>query len=114
MRDTWWRATPMTSSRRPSSTSFARRCRRRRCADTFPREGSMSLRSFTLDDLVRRNAQLHGDRAAFIDDNGTITHAQYAARVSRLAAGLAGLGVGVGDRVAVLAPNSLEFCDLFG
>lgn len=74
----------------------------------------MSLRSFTLDDLVRRNALLHGERAAFIHDGRTITHAQYAERVSRLAAGLAQLEVGMGDRVAVLAPNSLEFGDLFG
>ncbi|MFA7506267.1 MAG: AMP-binding protein [Burkholderiaceae bacterium] len=74
----------------------------------------MSLRSFTLDDLVRRNALLHGGRAAFIHDGRTVTHAQYAGRVAQLAAGLAGLGVGIGDRVAVLAPNSLEFCDLFG
>jgi len=74
----------------------------------------MSLRAFTLDDLVRRNALLHGERAAFIHDGRIVSHAQYAERVSRLAAGLAGLGIGMGDRVAVLAPNSLEFADLFG
>jgi acyl-CoA synthetase (AMP-forming)/AMP-acid ligase II len=74
----------------------------------------MSLRSFTLDDLVRRNALLHGGRAAFIHEDRRITHGQYAQRVAQLAAGLAGLGVGTGDRMTVLAPNSLEFCDLFG
>lgn len=74
----------------------------------------MTLRSFTLDDLVRRNAALHGDRPAFLFGDRTVTHAEYAARVARLAAGLARAGVGPGDRVAVLAPNSLEFCDLFG
>jgi acyl-CoA synthetase (AMP-forming)/AMP-acid ligase II len=74
----------------------------------------MSLRSFTLDDLVRRNAALHGARAAFVMDGRTVTHAEHASRVARLAAGLAAAGVGAGDRVAVLAPNSLEFCDLYG
>ena len=74
----------------------------------------MSLRAFTLDDLVRRNALLHGNRAAFIHEGRTITHAQYAGRISQLATGLAGLGVSTGERVAVLAPNSLEFADLFG
>jgi len=74
----------------------------------------MSLRAFTLDDLVRRNALLHAGRPAFIHESGTVSHAEHAGRVSRLAAGLAGLGVGIGDRIAVLAPNSLEFCDLFG
>jgi len=60
----------------------------------------MSLRSFTLDDLVRRNAALHGARAAFVLDDRIVTHAEYAARVSRLAAGLANAGVGAGDRVS--------------
>lgn len=74
----------------------------------------MSLRSFTLDDLVRRNATTYGARAAFLFDDRTVSHAEYASRVARLAAGLARAGVGAGDRVLVLAPNSLEFCDLFG
>ncbi|HYF61067.1 MAG TPA: AMP-binding protein [Burkholderiaceae bacterium] len=74
----------------------------------------MSLRSFTLDELVRRNAALHGARPAFVAGDRTVTHAEYASRVGRLAAGLARAGVGAGDRVAVLAPNSLEFCDLYG
>lgn len=74
----------------------------------------MSLRAFTLDDLVRRNALLHGERAAFIHEGGTVSHARYAGRIAQLAAGLGGLGVGTGDRMAVLAPNSIEFAELFG
>ena len=74
----------------------------------------MTLRSFTLDDLVRRNAGRHAARTAFRLGERVVTHAEYADRVGRLAGGLARAGVGVGDRVAVLAPNALEFCDLFG
>lgn len=74
----------------------------------------MNLRAFTLHDQIERNAWLHGDRAAFVADDSTVTHAQYAARSAQLAAGLAGLGVQVGDRVAILAPNSQAYVDLFG
>ncbi|MES3012524.1 MAG: AMP-binding protein [Pseudomonadota bacterium] len=74
----------------------------------------MSLRSFTLHDQIERNAWLHGSRTAFVHDAQTVTHAQYAVRCARLAAGLAGAGVGIGDRVAILANNSQSYLDLFG
>ncbi|MEP7296640.1 MAG: AMP-binding protein [Burkholderiales bacterium] len=74
----------------------------------------MSLRSFTLHDQIERNAWLHGSRTAFVSGAQRVTHAQYAVRAARLAAGLAGLGVGVGDRVAILAHNGQEYVDLFG
>lgn len=74
----------------------------------------MSLRSFTLNDQIERNAWLHGSRIAFICADQRVTHAQYATRTARLAAGLAASGVGVGERVAILAHNCLEYVDLFG
>ena len=74
----------------------------------------MSLRAFTLADLVERNAALHGARTAFVCGDAVVTHAEHASRVARLAAGLAGAGVTSGERVVVLAPNSLAFVDLFG
>ena len=74
----------------------------------------MSLRSFTLHDLIERNAARHGAGLAFAADGERVTHAQYAARVARLAAGLAGAGVGRGDRVALLAHNGLACVDLLG
>jgi acyl-CoA synthetase (AMP-forming)/AMP-acid ligase II len=74
----------------------------------------VSLRSFTLHDQIERNAWLHGSRTAFVSGAQRVTHAQYAVRVARLAAGLAGLGVGIGDRVAILAHNGQEYVDLFG
>ena len=74
----------------------------------------MSLRSFTLHDIVNRNARLHGSRTAFSFDGERVTHTKYAERVTRLAAGLAAADVRSGDRVAILAPNCLEYVDLFG
>lgn len=74
----------------------------------------MSLRSFTLHDQIQRNAWLHGSRIAFVTETQRVTHAQYAANAARMAAGLAAVGVGVGDRVAILAHNSQAYLDLFG
>ncbi|MCW5657027.1 MAG: AMP-binding protein [Burkholderiaceae bacterium] len=74
----------------------------------------MSLRSFTLHDLIERNAARHGAGLAFAADGERVTHAQYAARVARLATGLAGAGVGRGDRLALLAHNGLACVDVLG
>ncbi len=74
----------------------------------------MSLRSFTLHDLIKRNARLYGSKTALVFGDQRVTHAQYAERTARLALGLAGVGVGQGDRLAILAPNCLEYVDLFG
>ena len=74
----------------------------------------MSLRSFTLYDAINRNARLYGTKTAFLFDGQRVTHANYAERTARLAAGLVAAGVCLGDRVAILAPNSLEYLDLFG
>lgn len=74
----------------------------------------MGLRDFTLSDVIDRNVRLHGDRLAFVADGERVTHLEYASRVKHLAAGLLGLGLTVGDRVAVLARNCLAYVDLYG
>ncbi len=74
----------------------------------------MSLRSFTLHDVINRNARLYGSKTAFMFGDQRVTHAQYAERTARLAAGLSAAGVCVGERVAILALNGLEYLDLFG
>ncbi|MCK9216183.1 MAG: AMP-binding protein [Rhodoferax sp.] len=74
----------------------------------------MSLRSFTLHDLITRNARWYGSSTALVFGDQRVTHDQYAGRTARLAAGLAAAGVGQGDRLAILAPNCLEYVDLFG
>src|SRR5574337_899745 len=74
----------------------------------------MALRGFNLSDVIDRNARLHADRMAFACGGVRVTHGEYAQRVSRLAAGLTGLGLTSGDRVAVLAQNCLAYVDLYG
>lgn len=74
----------------------------------------MGLRSLTLIDVIRRNAMLYGDRTAFVFGAERVSHADYLARIERLAAALAGLGVGAGDRIVVLSNNNPEFVALYG
>src|SRR6056297_2513964 len=54
---------------------------------------------------LRRAADVFPDRLAVVHGGHRKTYAEYHARVSRLAAGLAGLGVVPGDVVATLLPN---------
>ena len=74
----------------------------------------MAFRKITFPDVYRRNAQLYGDRTAFLFEGQRVTHREYLLRVERLAAGLAVSGVSAGDRIAVLSQNSLEMIDLIG
>jgi len=55
----------------------------------------------------RRRARIAPHRVALRDDDRSLTYAELADRVDRLAGGLARLGVGPGDRVAYLGPNAL-------
>ena len=59
----------------------------------------------TLSDFLDRLASQHGDAPAFIYDGRTITFQVLAEDSRRAATGLAGLGVGAGDRVAIWLPN---------
>jgi fatty-acyl-CoA synthase len=56
-------------------------------------------------DFLARSARVYPEATAVIEGDRRFTYAQFAERVDRLAAALQGLGVGRGDRVAVLAPN---------
>ena len=55
-------------------------------------------------------ASKHGDHPCFIFGDGTrLSFAEVVRDVRRVAAGLAGRGIGRGDRVAICAPNRLEW-----
>lgn len=54
---------------------------------------------------LRRAADVFADRIALVQGRTRLTYAEYHARVSRLASGLAAIGVGPGDVVATLLPN---------
>ena len=62
---------------------------------------------------LRRARQLHPDAIAAYDGDRSITFAQFADRVTRVANALRDLGVQPGDRVAVLMLNSLRYFELY-
>ncbi|MPZ24650.1 MAG: AMP-binding protein [Dehalococcoidia bacterium] len=64
-------------------------------------------------DFLNRAVKLYGPKEAVVDGDERFTYAQYGARSYQLAHGLAKLGVGKGDRVAILSPNSHHFLEAF-
>jgi HIP---CoA ligase len=63
----------------------------------------------TIPAMVRDAARRFGDRDAVVDGDRRVDFASLAARVSDAARALMACGVASGDRVAVWAPNSLEW-----
>ncbi|WP_433802503.1 class I adenylate-forming enzyme family protein [Actinomycetospora sp. CA-084318] len=59
--------------------------------------------------LLRRAAADHADRVALRLDDTEVSYADFADQVARFAGYLRATGVGEGERVAVLAPNCLEY-----
>ncbi|MFH1123196.1 MAG: AMP-binding protein [Pseudomonadota bacterium] len=76
----------------------------------------MGLYDFTFYDLVRTNAQSFRDKEAWvdIDDGRMLTFGQYKDAVDHLTCGLLQYGIQKGDRIGVLAKNSMEYFLLFG
>ena len=70
------------------------------------------VRRQTIADALHRTARRLPMKTAIICGGTQWTYAQFDALVSRLAAGLASIGVAEGDRVAVLARNSHGFAAL--
>lgn len=60
-----------------------------------------------------RNRTLRGDRVALIDDTKRMSFAELDTRSSALARGLANLGLGPGDRVALLSRNRAEVVESY-
>ncbi|MGW1796113.1 FadD3 family acyl-CoA ligase [Streptomyces sp. NPDC001984] len=63
----------------------------------------------SIPDLVRWAAERYADAEAVVDGRTRISYAELGARVERAAAACIAAGVGVGDRAAVWAPNSLDW-----
>ncbi len=64
--------------------------------------------------IIKHNAQESGAQPAFISANRTITHQQFLDLVDRLSSGLSREGISPGDRICILAQNSIEFFVLYG
>ena len=74
----------------------------------------MHVQSFTVYDLLARNAGCFPDRCALVTESGdTLTFAALRDRVDALATGLEGTGLGKGDRVLVIAQNSAAYFELY-
>ena len=72
-------------------------------------------------DFLDRAALVYGDRDAVVDEPGTagswgrITYAELQRRAWGMARALDGLGVGLGERVAIVSPNAARFlCSYWG
>ncbi|CAM3657642.1 long-chain-fatty-acid--CoA ligase [Mesobacillus zeae] len=66
-----------------------------------------------LTQFLDRAVALYGDKEAIITDSRKFTYSQLNERVNRISRGLRDLGVQKGDRVAYLAPNSMEMLEGF-
>ncbi len=64
-------------------------------------------------EFARRARKLYAGREAVIDGDVRLTYGQFGERCDRWSAALAGLGVGKGDRVATIAPNTHQHLEQF-
>src|SRR5688572_6715388 len=62
---------------------------------------------------IERNARCFPRHPAILFEGRAISHREFAARVHRLANALHARGVGLGERIAVLAQNCPEYCEAY-
>src|SRR5262249_8331521 len=88
----------------------------------WPNRSPRMIVPLTLADFLERAEQAYGDRVAVVDEPappggglGRVTYAEFARMARSLAAALDALGVGEGERVAIVSPNAGRFLvSLFG
>jgi fatty-acyl-CoA synthase len=64
-------------------------------------------------EFARRTRRLYGDREAVVDGARRFTYREFFERCDRASAALQALGVGPGDRVATIAPNTHAHLEMF-
>jgi len=74
----------------------------------------MGIYDYTIYSIIKRNSRIYNNRTALIFENKRISHLQFLEIVDRLASGLQRVGLKKGDRIGILAQNSLEFVYLYG
>ena len=73
----------------------------------------------TVTDFLDRAALVFGDRTAVVDEPGTpgsfgrVSYGSLNRRARSMASVLDGMGVGLGERVAIVSPNAARFADRF-
>ncbi len=68
----------------------------------------------TLADMLDNNAWKYPDETAFVWGDRRVSHADFHARVSKLASAFQRLGLKRQDRIGILSQNSLEFQEVYG
>ncbi len=105
-----WLAPAMRKFRRPNRDSAVHE-------NAEPRidgpHDTLSYPTTTLGQMLEQSAGRFGDTAAMVYGKTCWTYSQMLGQVNRLAAGLAGLGVGKADRVLMMLPNCPEFVTTF-
>ncbi|SDI74957.1 long-chain-fatty-acid--CoA ligase [Alteribacillus bidgolensis] len=66
-----------------------------------------------LTQFLDRAVELYGEKIAVIDENKKVTYSELNDRVNQLSHGLKALNIKKGDKVAYLAPNTLEMLEGF-
>ena len=66
-----------------------------------------------VNDFLNRSVKLYGRSEAVVDGDLRLTWAEFGERVQRFANALLAAGIGKGDRVAIIAPNSHQFLETF-
>lgn len=75
--------------------------------------GFMEPENVTFADILDQVASQHPHKVALKSDSGSFTYAQLRMRVDALASSLLALGLGKGDRIAMLAPNCHQYLELY-
>jgi acyl-CoA synthetase (AMP-forming)/AMP-acid ligase II len=78
------------------------------------RKRMMSVHSFTVYDMFKRNARVYRDKIAIVSEDQSMTFGELFDQINKLAGGLTAKGIRKGDRVAVLSKNRDELFLLMG
>ena len=62
---------------------------------------------------ISRHARTMPQQRAVVCEGKTLTWAQFDKRINKVARTLAGMGIGKGDKIAILAANSVEYLETF-
>ena len=66
-----------------------------------------------VNDFLRRAVGVYPNKTAIVDGENRFSYAEYQSRANQLSNALSGLGLGKGDRVCILSPNSHFFLESF-
>jgi len=87
-------------------------------ADVQRSEGSrwveMVIHDVSIYSIIKRNARLRKERTALISGPAAVSYHELLGKVDSLATGLQARGLKSGERIGVLAKNSLEYVYLYG